>query len=177
MVQTDLSPVSNHKSATKLHSGHDDEEFDIPTTKKPVDKHQLEKKVRKFKEIKNHPKLRNASQLLGHSDEEKKSSGRKKKTNVKKLHSTPRKKYEKRSVYDLDGVEAGHTLDDEEGPKRIPMSRLQKIDRIIEGTLPPPKKEKSILAENAKLMRDRQGILGRLRPTEIDDSVYRGVLK
>jgi len=43
--------------------------------------------------------------------------------------------------------------------------------------MPPPKKEPNVAAENAKLMRDRQSLLERMRPAALDESVYKGVLK
>ena len=62
-----------------------------------IDKHVLEKKVRQYKEIKDHPKLRGTGQLL---DRETEPIGSTKK--LKKLKLTPRKKFARRGQYEDD---------------------------------------------------------------------------
>ena len=57
---------------------------------------------------------------------------------------------------------------------KVPLTRQQKIEKLIAGEL--PKKKPNIAAENAKVMRDRQSLLGRMRPAEIDDDFYKPVL-
>ena len=136
------------------------------------DKQVLEKKVRQFKEIKDHPKLRNQGQLLDPEGEQAVSSKK-----VKKLKNSPRKKFSRRGQYedddDLVSEEDDKSMDKE---KKVPLTRLQKIDRMIEGQMPVPKKEPNIAAENARVMRDRQSLLERMRPSELDDKVYKSVL-
>jgi len=39
-----------------------------------------------------------------------------------------------------------------------------------------PKKVPNVVAENAKIMRDRQSLLERMRPTEIDGKVLKPIL-
>ena len=93
------------------------------------DKQVLEKKVRQFKEIKDHPKLRNQGQLLDPEGELAVSSKK-----VKKLKNSPRKKFSRRGQYeddeDLVSDEDDKSIDKD---KKGPFTRLQKIERMIEG--------------------------------------------
>ena len=56
----------------------------------------------------------------------------------------------------------------------MPLTRLQKIEKLIEGEL--PKREPNIAAENAKIMRHKQSLLERMRPADLDEKLYKSVL-
>ena len=97
-----------------------------------VDTDQLEQSVLKVKEIAEHPKLRGAPNLLVGP---KIDSNRKNKGSAQKLHFTPRRKYQ--SFQSKQSENAAMQSDEEEKP--VPLTRLQKIEKLIEGELPRPK--------------------------------------
>lgn len=84
------------------------------------------------------------------------------------MHFTPRKKYQPRQKAET------NTDDDGEEEFKGPLTRLQKIEKLIEGEL--PKKVPNVVAENAKIMRDRQSLLERMRPAELDGKVLKPIL-
>ena len=142
---------------------------------KTVNKQQLNKNVQKFKAIKDHPKLKQWSQLIEEDDKDKESET--------KLRGTPRKKYEKHQLYRLGEIllsaaaNAGTVVNDA-GERKIRFSRLQKIERIIAGEGPPtPKKEPNIKSQNARMWRERQSLLERMRPSEYHERVYQSVAR
>ena len=101
-------------------------------------------------------------------------TGPKIETNVKsqgsatKLHFTPRKKFQ--SMHKVTETQ----LEGEDEESKLPLSRLQKIEKLIQGEL--PKKMPNIAAINAKKMRDRQSLLERMRPPGVDDCIFKPVL-
>ena len=130
------------------------------------------------KEIREHPKLRNQNDLLGddyHKGAKKNGEGSggfkgigNTQNSTAKLHFTPRKKYTAR-------VKPAVEVSDEEEESKLPLTRLQKIEKLIEGEL--PKRVPNVAAENAKVMLDRQSLLGRMRPAELADKIYKPVLE
>ena len=140
-----------------------------------MNKEQLDKDVRQFKAIKDHPKLKQWDQLIESGDKDAET----------RLRSTPRKKYEKHELYKLGemlmnaGAKANEGVEDTaNGENRIHLSRLQKIERIISGEgLQKPKKAPNIRSKNAKMWRDRQSLLERMRPSEYHEKVYQSVAR
>ena len=85
----------------------------------------------------------------------------------KKLQLYPRKKYQSR----LEDEEES----EEEEESKAPRTRLQKIEKLIEGPFPKPKP--NIPLENAKIMKQKASLLERMRPVAIDDVLYKPVLE
>ena len=83
------------------------------------------------KEIQEHPKLRNQTNLLDLTSADEKAKQRST-TTTAKLHFTPRKKYSARGA--AKKVQSSIGSDSEES--KVPLTRLQKVEKLIEGELP-----------------------------------------
>ena len=82
------------------------------------------------KEIKEHPKLRNQTNLLDIASADDKFH-QQRSTTTAKLHFTPRKKYSARGARK---PQSSIGSDSEES--KVPLTRLQKVEKLIEGELP-----------------------------------------